>query len=98
MKGWELYSWQFKDEWRFALVNGTNRLKTAREIIQPSGEGVVIGVNGIERELARLPKGEEVFWGLRGMLEFSFPPQATIAEIQQYCAQRGIQLTIIPPR
>ena len=35
MKGWELYSWQSSDGWYFALVEGTNRLKTFEEISAP---------------------------------------------------------------
>src|SRR5581483_10949934 len=72
MKGWELYSWQKDNQWRFVLFVGTNRLKTASEIL--SSEGAVIGVDGIQTELARLPKGEQVFWGSRGCPNLVFLP------------------------
>jgi hypothetical protein len=32
MKGWELYSWQKPEGWCYALVMGTNRIKTYEEI------------------------------------------------------------------
>lgn len=32
-KGYELYSWQAGDEWRFTLITGTNRLKRYEEIV-----------------------------------------------------------------
>ena len=95
MKGWELYSWQGAGgDWRFVLAGGTNRVKTAAEIIQPSGEGTLIGVYGVKAELARLPKGEQVFWGTRGLPEFRLPPQPIVDEIQDYCRRSGIELTI----
>jgi len=31
-KGYELYSWQANDQWHFALVPGTNRVKSRGEI------------------------------------------------------------------
>jgi len=96
MKGWELYSWQKDNQWRFVLFVGTNRLKTASEIL--SSEGAVIGVDGIQTELARLPKGEQVFWGSRGMPEFSFPSAEIQKTLQDFSAQHGITLTIIPQR
>jgi hypothetical protein len=95
-KGWELYSWKKQDNWFFVLVNGTNRIKTAGEIL--TNEGAVINAAGIRNELARLPRGEEVVWALRGMPEFGFPPADMIQEIQAFCTEQGIKLTVIPQR
>ena len=33
MKGYELYTWQEGGQWYFALLEGTNRLKTDEEIL-----------------------------------------------------------------
>jgi hypothetical protein len=96
MKGWELYSWQKQGEWYFALVLGTNRLKTASEIL--ASEGAVVGAEGIENELLRLPNGEQVFWGSGGMPEFRFPPADTVQALQDFCVRHGLALTVIPQR
>jgi hypothetical protein len=62
MKGWELYSWpgDHLNVWRFALLEGTNRVKTRDEIRTSPDQ--VKGLNALLRELDRLPAGEFVFW------------------------------------
>lgn len=70
LKGYELYSWESKEgEWCFCLVTGTNRLKTEKEIrtfekvIQGGWVKITIkGVPAIKELLAKLPKGNSVFW------------------------------------
>ncbi|MGB8647055.1 MAG: hypothetical protein WCF84_17595 [Anaerolineae bacterium] len=90
-KGWELYSWQANNEWRFVLLPGTNRLKTTSEI--QGAANVVIGVEGIKAELSRLPRGEEIFWGMPTSAD-ALPPAEIVDQIQQFCAGAGLKLTV----
>ncbi len=108
MKGYELYSWREGSEWRFTLITGTNRLKTYEEITTPgdtvTAEGwvkiTVTGVEALKALLARLPRGEWVFWageawgeqtheGAEGNL--AQPDQALVDDIARYCWQLGIE-------
>src|SRR5438874_13232472 len=71
MKGWELYSWvdpacsaklQTKSAFNqdsvcFALLPGTNRMKTAPEI-----KSTPLKLAEVKQKLAALKRGEEVFW------------------------------------
>ncbi len=60
-KGMELYSWKTPGEdWRFSLLAGTNRLKTDQEIKDP--EQTIVGMKELKKRLAKLAKGENVFW------------------------------------
>ena len=90
MKGWELYSWEEQGSWHFALLPGTNRLKTDREILK--SKEAVGGVKALEGRLGRLAKGQEIFWGKCDAAPFSCPPQDTIAQIEQICAEKGLTL------
>jgi len=87
-KGVELYSW--KDcascEWQFALLPGTNRLKTLTEIKEPTR--AISGVTKLRQHLSRLAEGEQVFWLCRLLPELSFPEPDTIAEVVSFSAQR----------
>jgi hypothetical protein len=86
MKGYELYSWETGGEWRFSLLVGTNRLKSAGEIM--SEDVSVHGVDAIIAELEKLPRGEEVFW--RQMEGLSLPPEHIIESIMESCEASGI--------
>jgi hypothetical protein len=60
-KGMELYSWQTDGkDWHFSLLIGTNRLKTDEEIKKP--EQTITGMKELKERLAKLAKGESVFW------------------------------------
>lgn len=93
-KGVELYSW--KDcascEWQFALLSGTNRLKTLTEIKEPTR--AISGVAELRRRLSRLAVGEQVFWRSRSLPELSFPEPETIAEVVSFSAQRKIAVIV----
>jgi hypothetical protein len=108
-KGWELYSWPVGNNWRFTLIEGTNRLKTYEEITADGGAGAgglpkftVTGVEALEAALARLPRGERVFWANEAWWEqvqgarggFAPPDPATVERIVRYCEQRGIVLQL----
>ena len=102
MKGWELYSWRVGDEWRFALLVGTNRIKTSEEITTVG----LTGIDGIKRALSRVAPGEYVFWegsvwrrkvrktGHEEIAPFALPPDELLNEIKAYCEQHRLKLHI----
>jgi hypothetical protein len=92
MKGYELYSWQTNDEWRYALVTGTNRLKTFDEITAP---GVAVtSVDELRSRLSKLAHGEEIVWTAGTDDRLSLPPQSVIDEVKKACQELGLELTI----
>jgi hypothetical protein len=106
MKGYELYSWPVDEEWHFTLITGTNRLKTVDEIttgqdMLDTGGWVkvsVVGLDTLKAVLRRLPVGESVFWVGGRYLFFdrlSLPPQAVIDELQVYCQELGLDLSVV---
>ena len=100
MKGYELYSWKARGRWHFALLVGTNRLKTRREVDSPRVR--VAGLGALKRKLSRLARGEEVTWTEGLVPGMSLPPDAVVEEVRSYCAARGIILRVgrraPPPR
>jgi hypothetical protein len=100
MKGFELYSWPAGEDWDFALMIGTNRLKTMEEI--KSSEKTLHGVDAIKAALRELPANEQVFWEGLGWLQQSqmasgsiaIPPAPIREEIVSLCLQLGIRLTV----
>lgn len=92
MKGYELYSWQPNSEWYFALVTGTNRLKTFDEVAAP--DVAVHSVHELRASLSQLPRGEEVVWITWMDDRLSLPPQTVIDEVKMVCQDLGLQLTI----
>ncbi len=92
MKGYELYSWQGGGDWHFALLVGTNRLKTHNEVTSPDVR--VQGTEALKRELSRLPNEERVFWSGQRVGGLTMPPDDIISEISTHCAQLGIQLEV----
>jgi hypothetical protein len=92
MKGYELYSWQAQGDWRFALVLGTNRLKTYDEIASPGVR--VQSLEALKGALDQLPRGEQVFWSAWRVSNTVLPPHEMVDEIKAYCEQRGIQLYV----
>ncbi|MFA6568414.1 MAG: hypothetical protein WCS96_09400 [Victivallales bacterium] len=60
-KGMELNSWRSPDgEWCFSILKGTNREKIIAEITDSKTR--ISGLDNLKIELAKLPKGERVFW------------------------------------
>ena len=100
MKGYELYSWSAGQDWNFALMIGTNRLKTLEEIKSP--EETLHGVEAIKTALRELAANEQVFWVGQGWLQQSqmasgsiaIPPAPIRDEITGLCSQLGIRLTV----
>jgi len=107
-KGYELYSWEEESEWHFALITGTNRIKTLEEItsaedfISETGwvKIQVIGADAIKDILSRLPEGESVFWcdelhiGQSAETDFQLPPQQTTEAIEEYAQQCGLDFAV----
>lgn len=93
MKGYELYSWQVGSTWTFALVLGTNRIKSFDELVAPPGEER--GLEWLKEELERLPRGESVFWTAGRVPGTILPPEAVIHAVQSHCARLGLDLHLL---
>jgi hypothetical protein len=90
MKGFELYSWQESGKWVFAVLVGTNREKTLKEI--QSLQARLQGLVELKKVLASIPAGEYMTWLSRDSL--AFPPDNIIAQVQELCAQQGLELSV----
>jgi hypothetical protein len=89
-KGVELYSWKSpQGEWLFALLSGTNRLKTAEEVKDPKNH--IAGVEELKKALARLAVEERVSWTHR-VTGFEYPPEATLKEIEEFATKVKVSL------
>lgn len=100
MKGWELYSWPVNAgrEWRFALLQGTNRVKPYDEI-----RGATPQLHGLDRllaELGRLPAGEFVFWcaphapGQPTANVFPLPPHEIVDAVVARAERNGLVIAV----
>lgn len=92
MKGYELYSWELRGEWHFALLVGTNRLKTRSEINSPKIR--VRGIKALKKKLSRLAAGEEVFWSAGMVSGTVVPPERIVEEVKNYCKRYGITVRV----
>jgi hypothetical protein len=105
MKGYELYSWSEGGQWHFTLITGTNRNKTAAEIMAPGNyiseagwvKVTTVGVEETGLVLSKLPQKESVFWlgeprDQTGPadLKIQLPPQDIISDIEKYAGQYGL--------
>jgi hypothetical protein len=90
MKGYELYSWQEGDQWRFSLLAGTNREKTIDEIKSPSA--VLLDMYAVIAVLEKVPSGQYVTWSSREALPF--PPDSIIGQIEKACKDQGLIFNI----
>jgi len=90
-KGFELYSWQDSDgSWLFALMPGTNRLKTELEIKKK--ENRISGVKELEKRFSNLSVGENVYWFNTDSTGFEFPDDVIINEIILSAKKAKIEL------
>jgi hypothetical protein len=94
MKGWELYSWQQQYEWYFALVIGTNRVKTFEEI--SSDTVAAAGVEALRVKLRQLAENQSVFWTAHRVPNTIMPPTEIIDQVKAYCDSCGLSLSIVP--
>lgn len=94
MKGRELYSWKTDGQWLFALVPGTNRLKSADEIKQSPDR--VTTLPALQERFTNLAEGEQVTWNSHFFPGFAFPDDKTFAEVM--AAAKRATITLIPDR
>ena len=110
MKEYELYSWKSGTVWRFALITGTNRLKTLAKITSSKSvigddwvKITVEGVPDLESVLGRLPSRTKVSWrGPRHLgvdsstseLDLQVPSERLVKEIRACCAEAGVRLEV----
>ena len=108
LKGYELYSWEEEGQWHFALITGTNSIKTLEEItseedfISETGwvKIQVVGADAIKDVLGHLPEGESVFWcdelhiGQPTETDFQLPPEQITHAIEEYANLRGLDFAI----
>jgi hypothetical protein len=90
MKGYELYSWQDGNQWKFSILVGTNREKSTEEI--KSAEVVLFSVDALQSKLEEIPAGQYITWSSKESL--SLPPQDIIQQVEQTCKDQGLILTI----
>jgi hypothetical protein len=91
-KGMELYSWL--DENRnliFALLPGTNRLKTEEEIKEKPNR--ISGLNELEKRFSLLAEGEYVTWFHElHQHGFAYPDWTTIKRVEASARKAKIEL------
>lgn len=90
MKGYELYSWQEGNQWKFSLLVGTNREKSIEEI--KSADVVLSSVDALKSKLEEIPAGQYVMWSSKETL--SLPPDDILKQIEQTCKDKGLILNI----
>ena len=86
-KGYELYSWQEGNQWRFSLLVGTNRQKTLDEIKSPNT--ILADVDALIAALEKVPSGQYVTWSSRETL--ALPPDSIL---EQICKNNGLVLNM----
>jgi len=94
-KGMELYSWKDSiGDWMFALLPGTNRLKTVVEVKKE--ENRIPGVRELEKSFSRLAEGEMVLWSHRDLDGFAYPDDRTMADIVSSAKGAKVELHLPP--
>ncbi len=101
MKGWELYSWPNGNDWNYSFLEGTNRVKTYKEVTE--NKIVFTGIDSLRMVLDKFPAKEYIFWIGRGWLSdiwhenygnLSLPDSNTVNEIKSYCIKRDLILVV----
>lgn len=95
MKGYELYSWNVDDEWRFALLLGTNRLKSIDEIMAPNN--TIGSMAELRARLTQLAPGEEIVWLTWSDDRLMLPPPSVVKAVKQMCQEINVELTLASP-
>lgn len=102
-KGWELYSWKSNELWRYSLLPGTNRIKTADEIL--SNPYSVTGREQLKLIIHQIPSGETITWygtewvtsHVEGVnVIFKMPSLLTQYDVYHYADMNSIELTVVP--
>lgn len=101
LSGWELYSWEIEDHWKYSILIGTNRLKTYEEVT--NSKILVTGEEKLKEILGLLPEGEYIAWIGQGWLErcwqsdyknLELPPEIILEDIKQYCNEMKLILYV----
>ena len=90
-KAVELYSWKVEGKWTYALLSGTNRLKSEAEVKAPKNQ--IKGVKNLKKALARLAVSESVFWFHR-IKGFQYPDVATRKDLVRYAKTVKVKLSV----
>ena len=94
-KGMELYSWKDSNgDWFFALLPGTNRLKTDEEVKKK--ENQIPGANELEKHFLRLAEGEQVSWFHRDLKGFAYPDEKMMEDIASSAKKAKVELHMPP--
>ena len=94
-KGIELYSWKDSSgNWMFALLPGTNRLKTAAEVKEKGNQ--IPGAKELAKHFLGLAEGEEVFWFHRDLKGFVYPNREMMDSIAISAKTAKIKLHVPP--
>jgi len=96
-KGMELYSWQGDNvEWSFAILTGTNRLKSAEEVLANP-----LDIEEVKEGLCQLAVGEQVFWidweisyANGEGFELDRPPREMMDEVFDHAASCEVDLFV----
>src|SRR5262249_19025730 len=93
LKGYEIYSWQEPhDHWHFALLGGTNRLKSPSEI-----SSAAISEAELRSRLAKLPALEDVAWcppaELKMQPPLEIPPKQIVDSLLELAHRLNIHLS-----
>ena len=91
MKGYELYSWQDGNQWKFSLLVGTNREKTLDEV--KSTDTVLLGMDALKSTLEKVSSGQYITWSSKE--DLSFPPDEIIKQVEQIGRDKGLILNIV---
>ena len=93
-KGVELYSWPDPATrgWRFALLPGTNRIKSAAEI--QGSRDIATSVSALDRRLAGFAPGEVVSWNVFEEAGFPLPPADVVDGIIDRAAASDVTVQV----
>ena len=92
LKGYELYSWQDeKKGWQFAIVVGTNELKTEYKV--KTAPTVYTGTDKLIDAFKQLPKGVTVSWS-HNIKGFEYPVESDRRLIQDTAKAMEIDLRV----
>jgi hypothetical protein len=92
LKGYELYSWYEGADWRFALVEGSNRIKAFEELTAP--DVAVDGLEELKDQLMRLPEGETVHWSSGQVPGTVLAPAEIVDQVRSFCKDNALVLEI----
>jgi hypothetical protein len=95
-KGMELYSWRVSTDqhWCFALIPGTNRLKSSDEIKKDPSQ--TCSVDELNSRVSMLAVSESVVWLSSDAREFALPEKPVVNRIRSAASAAGITIQFAP--